>query len=139
MSTFSNLESQNSSLTCKWHLRVEKYWFKCEQFVSYQPKGYLGCHRLFMRGYRFRSSLKKWPAEKLLDVHNSSYDTQPHQLNVNYFSFIFAMELEKALSMRKSHLGVKRTRFPSITSNITNNKSELWNCSVNKFSNPQFQ
>ena len=35
------------------------------------------------------------------------------------------MELEKALSMRKSHLGGKRTRLPSITSNITNNKSEL--------------
>ena len=33
--------------------------------ANHLPLSYSGCHRLFMRGFGFRSSLKKWPARKV--------------------------------------------------------------------------
>ena len=33
--------------------------------ANHLPLSYPGCQRLFMRGFRFRSSLKKWPARKV--------------------------------------------------------------------------
>ena len=67
----------------------------------------------------------------LLDLNNSSDDTQPRSIIANYASLL-AMELEKLLVNEKSEPRVKQICLPNSVSNITNNKNEL--CQANKFS-----
>ena len=43
-------------------VRTAKIWPNFFKFQSMSILTYPGCQRLFMRGFRFRSSLKKWPA-----------------------------------------------------------------------------
>ena len=75
-----------SSTCCRWlayitlHIirkphSIFYYSFKICKFLTtlpprrlsanHLPLSYPGCQRLFMRGFRFRSSLKKWPARKV--------------------------------------------------------------------------
>ena len=51
------------------------WWFFDSKIGPHLP--YPGCHRLFMRGFRFRLSLKKWPTRK---VFSKSFFLRPRRL-----------------------------------------------------------
>ena len=43
-------------------VHTSERWFRCAISITERSWTYPGCQRLFMRGFRFRSSLKKWLA-----------------------------------------------------------------------------